>query len=446
MSVRLLEALRLKPGQSVAFVGAGGKSSALGRLATEAAGAMPVVLTTTTRLGAAQAGLAKAHLIVEQAEDLAALPALLARHGSVVVTGAAKGEAGKWHGPPPDLMDRLYHLAMEAGAALIIEADGARGRGLKAPAEHEPVVPPFTDLVVPVAALDVVGKPLGPEHVHRPERVAALLGKSQGDLLTAEDLGRVLGAAQGGLKGLPPAAEVRALLNRAEGEAALAVGDEVAGRLLGVPRVRAVVLAALRREPPVARVYGRVAGVVLAAGGSSRLGRPKQLVTWRDKPLVRHAVDTALAAGLTPVAVVLGAAAEAVAAALAGAPVRKVVNPAWEAGQSTSVRAGLQAVAAEAEAAVFLLADMPFIPPDLVRALVQVHRETLGPIVAPRAGGRWANPVLFDRVTFDDLMALEGDRGGRALFGRYRVREVPWEESITFDLDTPEDLARLRAE
>ena len=332
MSVRLLEALRLKPGQTVAFVGAGGKSSALGRLAAEAAGEMPIVLTTTTRLGAAQAGLAKAHLVVEEPKDLAALPALLAEHGSVVVTGAAGGREGKWYGPPADLMESLHRLAVGAGAALIIEADGARGRGLKAPAEHEPVVPPFTDLVVPVAALDVVGKPLGPEHVHRPERVAALLGKSQGDLLAAEEVARVLGAAQ------------------------------------------------------------------------------------------------------------------AVEAVLAGAPVRKVLNPGWQAGQSTSVRVGLQAVAAEAEAAVFLLADMPFIPPDLVRALVQVHRETLGPIVAPRAGGRRANPVLFDRATFDDLLALEGDRGGRALFERYAVREVPWEEGITFDLDTPEDLARLGGE
>jgi len=93
--------------------------------------------------------------------------------------------------------------------------------------------------------------------------------------------------------------------------------------------------------------------------------------------------------------------------------VRVVKNPDWDAGMSTSVRAGLAAVEGEAEGVVFLLADMPLVDGALVRALVETHRRSLAPIVAPRAGGRWGNPALFDRATFpslDDWRRLESGR------------------------------------
>jgi molybdenum cofactor cytidylyltransferase len=183
---------------------------------------------------------------------------------------------------------------------------------------------------------------------------------------------------------------------------------------------------------------------VLAAGGSTRLNEPKQLIEWQGHPLVWRAAWAALEAGLAPVVVVVGAEAERVRAALHDLPVLIVDNPGWEGGQSTSVRAGLAAVRATAEAAVFLLADMPFVTAEIVRAVAAEHRHTLTPIVAPRAGGRWANPVLFDRAVFGDLMALSGDVGGRALFSRHRVASFECDESIVADIDTREDLRRLR--
>jgi molybdenum cofactor cytidylyltransferase len=119
-------------------------------------------------------------------------------------------------------------------------------------------------------------------------------------------------------------------------------------------------------------------------------------------------------------------------------------NPDWGAGQSSSVRIGLSQVEASSEAAVFLLADMPLMDAELVRQVVRTHRATLAPLVAPRVAGRRANPVLFDRATFPDLHQLTGDQGGRSLFERYEPAWVEWSESAMLDLDTPEDLRRLR--
>jgi molybdenum cofactor cytidylyltransferase len=190
-------------------------------------------------------------------------------------------------------------------------------------------------------------------------------------------------------------------------------------------------------------VHGRVAGVVLAAGASNRLRRPKQLVLWRGKPLVGHAVRAALEGGLSPVVVVVGADEEGVREALRDEPVRLIHNPTWQEGQSTSVRAGLGAVGQQADAVVFVLSDTPMVDGRLVAALVREHRLSLTPIVAPQAGGRWANPVLFDRVTFRDLASLYGDMGGRLLFDRFRMAGIQWDPSILLDVDTAEDLREL---
>ncbi|MBN1890699.1 MAG: nucleotidyltransferase family protein [Thermoflexales bacterium] len=187
-----------------------------------------------------------------------------------------------------------------------------------------------------------------------------------------------------------------------------------------------------------------VAGIILAAGASRRMERPKPLLTWRGEPFIRRIARTALAAGLWPVVIVTGAHAEEVRAAVADLPVEVSYNPDWEAGQSTSVRAGLSSLPPETGAAIFLLADQPHIPAALVEALVAKHAQTGAPLVAPLVGERRGNPVLFDRAAFPELMSLRGDVGGRQLFSRHRADYVPWHDSSPLlDIDTPEDYELL---
>jgi molybdenum cofactor cytidylyltransferase len=338
-------------------------------------------------------------------------------------------------------------LELRGDAPLLVEADGARQRSLKAPADHEPALPdqfePLT--VVPVAALDVLGQRIDSPLVHRPERVAALLGVDQSPVLGPAEIAAVLGSEDGGLKGVPIGAELRVLLTKVTPER-MAAAREIADLLMQNRRIDSVSVADLAADDPVLETHSRVAGIVLAAGGSSRLGEPKQLVHWRGQPLVWHAVRAALDGGLSPVVVVVGQAAERVRQALAGEPVAFIENLDWQAGQSRSVLAGMEALAdlRLVEAVVMLLADMPFVDAQLVRAVGDRYRKTGAALVAPYADGRRSNPVLFDRVTFDDLQRLEGDQGGRVLFERYPHQAIEWDDSITFDLDTPEDFKRLR--
>jgi molybdenum cofactor cytidylyltransferase len=184
--------------------------------------------------------------------------------------------------------------------------------------------------------------------------------------------------------------------------------------------------------------------VILAAGESRRFGQPKPLLDWRGQPFNNHVIKAAVGAGLSPVIVVSGVLKDQIGKACAGLKVELVHNPDWGEGQSTSLRAGLRAVEAETGAVVFLLADQPQVSARLIAALVEAHTASLPSVVAPLVDGQRANPTLFDRRTFSELMALHGDVGGRALFSKYSITWVPWHDpSLLLDVDTPEDYQKL---
>jgi molybdenum cofactor cytidylyltransferase len=175
------------------------------------------------------------------------------------------------------------------------------------------------------------------------------------------------------------------------------------------------------------------------------MNQPKPLLLWRGEPFIRHVARTALGAGLSPVVIVTGAHTPEIRAAVADLPMMLIHNPDWEAGQNTSVGCGLRALPDTIGSAVFLLADQPQIPIELVKALNEQHARSLSPIIAPLIDDRRGNPVLFDRVTFADLLSLTGDVGGRAVFAKHPITYVPWHDAnVLLDVDTPEDYQRLR--
>jgi molybdenum cofactor cytidylyltransferase len=445
------------PALGLALVGAGGKTSALAALCEAL---QPCIAAATTHMGDWQVAFAHRHVVWEPRDT--ALPRGVALTDDVtLVTGPAETAIRRLRGLSLDQAAVLLDWTRTHDRPLIIEADGSRQRPLKAPASHEPPIPASVDVVVIVAGLTGIGHPLDDAHVHRPERFTSLSGCAPGESITADHVARVLRHADGGQKNIPAAARRVVLLNQADSPELQALGADVA-RLL-MTHVDTILVAGLRAPHsgaivpdliarPVFAAYERVAGTILAAGSSSRLGRPKQLLDFKGRPFVRAVAEAALASGLTPVQVVTGDHADAMAEALKDLPVTLVHNPAWREGQAASIRAGVAALPANTGATVFLLADQPHVPPALIRALTEAHALGLFPVVAPVVGDRRGNPVLFDRVTFPDLLALTGDVGGRAAMARIQmapggheaVRLVPWpDDRILLDVDTPEDFRRL---
>jgi len=192
-----------------------------------------------------------------------------------------------------------------------------------------------------------------------------------------------------------------------------------------------------------------ITGIVLAAGRSSRLGRPKQLLPLRGEPLIRHTLRQVLTSSLDEVIVVTGHKADEVRVAVADLPIACVFNPDAAAGQSTSVRAGLAALSPDVEAAVFVLGDQPGVDPNVIDALIAAWRASRSPVVAPHYEDRIGNPVLFDRQVFPELSQLEGDAGARPVVRAYQntgeLQRVPVEGVAPPDVDTEADYAALIA-
>jgi molybdenum cofactor cytidylyltransferase len=448
--MRLIETLPVSAETRIAFVGAGGKSTAVFRLARETAPGFPAVLvTTSTHLGQSQSAWADHHISVDGDPDLSGID-LGKLSGVILVTGPpSRSESGKLTGLTDQQLVLLDQIAVERGIPLLVEADGSRRLPLKAPAPHEPAVPGFVTEVVVCAGLIGVGHPLSARTVHRPEVFAALSGLKPGEIVTPQALVKVLLAEQGGLKGTSGPAARTVLLNQADSATLAAEAGQLSRSL--VPAYRQAILAQLQQEgeQEVLASYRKVAGVVLAAGESSRFGSPKQLLDWQGRPFVRAAAETALAAGLDPVVVVTGAHQREVQAVVADLPVLLIHNPEFAEGQGSSVRSGIARLSTSefenVSAAVFLLSDQPHIPAELVRALGNRYFETLAPVVATMVDGRRGNPVLFDQRTFPLLRSLTGEAGGRQVFSVFSPVYVPWlDYRIALDIDTPEDYDRLR--
>jgi molybdenum cofactor cytidylyltransferase len=192
------------------------------------------------------------------------------------------------------------------------------------------------------------------------------------------------------------------------------------------------------------------AALLLAAGGSTRLGRSKQLVTHRGRTLLRAAAEALVAAGCEPVIVVLGADAARLRDELAGLDVRVAVNEGWTGGIATSIRRGVETLLdLEADADALLLApcDQPRLTGEVLRRLIAAHDGSAEGCVACAYAGTVGVPALFGSAWFDRLARLAGDRGAKALLldAGDRLVRVPWPDGAV-DVDRPSDLDALDRE
>ena len=225
----LLHALGLGRGDVVAVVGAGGKTTLVYRLAAEAREAgLRVIVTSTTHMGTLPEEITGPVLLEEEGDVGTRLGQVMRETGYATVLGRRE-RPDKIVGLGGPRVDDLVGSA----DLLVIEADGARGRSLKVPAGHEPVIPSSTTAVVVVAALDVLGQPLDEALVHRVELVAAATGRSPGQIVDEDTVASALAHAEGYPVRIAPGTRSAVFLNKAEDAATQAAAERIATRLLG---------------------------------------------------------------------------------------------------------------------------------------------------------------------------------------------------------------------
>ena len=184
----------------------------------------------------------------------------------------------------------------------------------------------------------------------------------------------------------------------------------------------------------------RIATIILAAGASTRFGAPKQLFLIDGITLLRRTIDTVLHSETNSVHVVFGFESEKMKLETTTLPVNIVVNPNWQNGMSTSLRAGLQSLDSTTDGAIIALCDQPKLSTDILNKLISTYTLTRTPIVTCTYAGTVGVPTLYDRCLFPELVSLEGDRGAKGIIERYSATRV----EINFpggeiDLDTVAD-------
>ena len=435
----LSAAFGLRPSKElIACVGGGGKTSLLFALAEALPGRR--ILTTTTRIFAAQMKLAREVVIATEDTERTdeQIGVVLARSGVCLVVGAVEGDKALGVTPARPGM----WLARPDVDFVLVEADGSRMRPIKAPAAHEPVIPADATLVIPVVGIDALDGRFA-EVTHRPEMAAALLQRSVNEIAwSVGNIARVLSHPQGGLKGVPVDARVIPFINKVETADQRHAARRIAQQLLQSPQIERVVIGAVKAGMPVRDVQQRVTAVVLAAGQGRRMGQTKQLLPWGDTTVLGQTIRNLKQTAVHNVWVVSGHEPEAIETIAAAENVYALRNTDYASGEMlSSLQTAVRQLPKNITAVLVMLADQPMVQPATIERIVGAYWQGHGDLIAPAYEGRRGNPVLIGRAYFAELLSLPPGDAPRTLLQRHsdtvHLVSVP-SDSILRDLDSPE--------
>tara|TARA_Y100001970_G_scaffold96264_1_gene121236 strand:+ start:1989 stop:3347 length:1359 start_codon:yes stop_codon:yes gene_type:complete len=444
--------LRLGSSELISIVGAGGKTTLMFRLAEQLVDAgHKVITTTTTRIFAAQTKLAKNHIVLGQhTDDIVRLFSMLDYIPNILVTGLVSQDSDKAYGLEPQIINDLYRIGKLSKCTIIVEADGSRMRPFKAPDNHEPVIPTDTTMVISVVGSDIFGKKLNEINVHRPQIVSRIANVDTESKVTPEIVSDVFLSPIGGMKMVPDKSRWLPFINKVKTSDDNTFAINTAN-LLMEGGANEVLIGSLLDSTKSFMRFSKVASIVLAAGGSTRMDPNlgiKQLLPWGDDTLVGHSVKVSMKSKVNTIKVVVGNRHKEVVSSLRHVGVETVKNENWSIGQSESLKIGLKSLDDDIGAVIFLLADQPFVDSDLINALILKYYETAALIVAPKVNGKQANPVLFDRDIWSELLMIKGDIGGRNVVDKYKgcVEWIEWDDSIVYEINDMTDYRKILEE
>lgn len=446
--MKLHQAFEVVRGDVVAFIGAGGKTSALVGLGYELLDLNWRVLATTT----ATIQVEQLHLI-PYAMPYNAVPeqisAALSEYGFVFLYDRIQD--GKVYGVP---IAKIKHLIdMVDSDALLVEADDAEGMLLKVPLPNEPAIPNETSLVVSVASLGVLDQPLDENHVYNPQAMIDEYGFYPGSSVRSPWIGQILRDEGMALRNIPEKARVVAFINQTPVDGYLRGRARLIARIaLQSPRLEAVALGAVRANEPVCEVQRSVGAVVLAAGSSSRMGEAKVLLPWtQGRNIIEHIVEQLFRARLEQINVVTGHYVAKVKPVIKALGVKAVHNRAFKTGAMiSSLKAGLRAMPEHISAVLIVLGDQPHIEPKVLYRLLQAYAEGKGKLITPCFRSQRGYPILVSRSYWQEFLSLRNheslDKAFDALADEIVYLDVKT-DSIIRDINTPQEYEdeRLRA-
>lgn len=448
--ISILELTKTPP-KVISFIGGGGKTTIISKMASElTAAGHKVLITTTTKFYP----FPKFPLFTEESDSPAKIKLKdYFNNNNAAVFGHRINDEEKIEGIGTG---EVLELNEELPVTILVEADGSKGLPVKGYNPDEPVIPGCTDLVIAVAGAEAVGKPLISQTVHRPYQLAIAVNARPGSLLNEEKIAMAFGNMLEIAREQAPDAETLCTLNKVnllkqDEKGLLKIAKSLSGQpnqpryFLGTEAkslepVKIIITLGSNKPVPA------VSAIVMAAGSASRMGKDKLSLPCGEHTILESTLDNVRRAGVEDIIVVVKPGSEWIDK-LTNSGYILVENHNHTDGQSSSLKAGLMAVSNRTQGALFVLGDQPSVTPSLYKKLTDAYKSSFQLATAPLYKGKRGNPTLFDRRLWPMLLNLTGDEGGRPLFKqleRHQVEYIETEEiAILKDIDTPDDYHQL---
>ncbi len=443
--MKFTDAFGIEKGAVVSLIGAGGKTSLLVGIGYELAETGWRVLAAAT--------------VPVPEEQLSLFPAALHANTEPAVISQTLSEArfvvlhgdivrGRAMAVAPSLIDAL--LDRIDSDVMLVEADYAAGKPLKAPSRGEPQIPKATTLAIPVASFAAVGQALNDENVYNAQAMIDRCGFPLNGAIRPSWIAQVIRDDQLGMAGVPRDVRTVAFFNQTPMTPYNRVRARIAAKIaLRHSTLHAVALGEVRGHEPVREVQRPVGAVVLAAGMSTRMGEQKLLKLWREnRTIIEYVIEQLIKARVDPIVVVTGHDAKEIKAVLAPWDVTVVNNRAYKTGEMlSSLKAGLSAMPAHTAATLMVLGDQPALQTRVVNRIVLAHAEAQHELIVPSHTMRRGHPVLIGRRYWNEILRLEPGLTPRVFFDRFsdHIHYVEIDnDSILRDIDTPQDYDRDR--
>lgn len=424
----------------VAWVGAGGKTSLIFSIAHELF-SKKCVITTTTKMASTEIKFADQSIKLKELDQF---DGDRINNITLIYRGSAENEKSKITGLHTEKLKALSEILYHHQIPLMIEADGSKRKSFKFPGDHEPNIPLFVNKVCVVAGLSAIGKPLTEEFFHRPEEIAKALHISIGETITIDHIFEILTHPKGGLKNIPEQAEKILFLHQADYIIENKVINDLALKLKGF--YDQVLLSEINNGSlQIQAHWGNIGCVILAAGSGSRFGGPKQLAIYKQKTFIENVIEIAQTVHFKDRIVILGSHFEEIRNVINKNDVNILNNVQWESGQASSVRMGVSYfLKGSVDAIIFLLVDQPQIISNMINDVLCVFAYQKPNIIVYDYNGQNRHPILFSKDTFQELLNIHGDKGGRQLFEKIPPFKINLENDyLAIDIDTIEDLKNL---
>ncbi len=439
MTYSWVDVLQLQAGDVVALVGAGEKHAVIQAIERECAQKQwRLVILTTVPLSLTELALFSSSSPLPTADQI---PARNTLYYQSIETDRVTGLTSAH-------VDQV--IAQQRWDVLVIVADTARGLPLKAPRDYEPVIPLATTLVIPVASLNALKKPLSDDQIYNAERIASLTRTPLNTRLKTRAMARVIASPQMGLKAVPATARVIPILHDVPvWGSRLARARVLAKQILNAPRINSVILAHFDSEKipnAILEVQSRVGAVIVAAGKATRMGDAKVLLPWVDeRPILQHIIRRLQSGCVSPVVVVTGEWRKEVSEAAQEGGARVTHNPDYAQGEMlSSLQAGIRELQQlpACDAMLLVLGDQPSLRTSLVRRMLALFAQQRPRLIIPSFEMRRGHPILIRRDIWDEFLNIPQGGTPRSVIQKYSAEIVylnVWDDAILRDIDTPED-------